>query len=71
VARVIDGKIIWAPAIEGAVVLSCRGGDYELRLGRDLSAGYLSHDERQVQLYFLESFTFAVYTTEASVPIRP
>jgi uncharacterized linocin/CFP29 family protein len=68
-ARVIDGEIIWAPAIKGALVLSGRGGDYELRLGQDLSIGYLSHDEHQVQLYLQESFTFAVYTAEASVPI--
>ena len=68
-ARVVDGDIIWAPAIDGAVLLSGRGGDFELRLGQDLSIGYLSHDADSVQLYFTESFTFAVYTTEASVPI--
>jgi uncharacterized linocin/CFP29 family protein len=70
IARVIDGDIIWAPAISGAVLLSARGGDYELRLGEDLSIGYLSHDASHVQLYFQESFTFAVYTTEASVSIE-
>jgi uncharacterized linocin/CFP29 family protein len=69
-ARVIDGEIIWAPAIEGALVASCRGGDYELRLGQDLSIGYLDHDSSHVSLYFQESFTFAVYTTEASVAIN-
>jgi uncharacterized linocin/CFP29 family protein len=68
-ARVLDGSIIWAPATEGALLLSGRGGDFELRLGQDLSIGYLSHDADSVQLYFTESFTFAVYTTEASVPI--
>jgi len=68
-ARVLDGDIIWAPAIDGAVLLSGRGGDFELRLGQDLSIGYLSHDAESVQLYFTESFTFAVYTTEASVPL--
>lgn len=68
-ARLVDGEIIWAPAIDGALVLSGRGGDYELRLGQDLSIGYLSHDGEQVRLYFQETFTFAVYTTEASVPI--
>jgi uncharacterized linocin/CFP29 family protein len=68
-ARQLDGDIIWAPAIDGALLLSCRGGDYEFRLGQDLSIGYLSHDANQVELYFTESFTFAVYTTEASVPI--
>jgi len=69
VARVLDGDIIWAPAINGALLLSGRGGDYELRLGQDLSIGYLSHDADSVQLYFTESFTFAAYTAEASVPI--
>jgi uncharacterized linocin/CFP29 family protein len=69
ISRLLDGDIIWAPAIDGAVLLSGRGGDFELRLGQDLSIGYLSHDADSVQLYFTESFTFAVYTTEASVPI--
>jgi uncharacterized linocin/CFP29 family protein len=69
IAKVIDGDIIWAPAIEGGVVLTGRGGDYELRLGQDLSIGYLSHDAESVQLYFTETFTFAVYTQEAAVSI--
>jgi uncharacterized linocin/CFP29 family protein len=68
-SRQLDGDIIWAPAIDGALLLSCRGGDYEFRLGQDLSIGYLSHDATQVELYFTETFTFAVYTTEASVSI--
>jgi len=69
IARVIDGDIIWAPAISGALLLSARGGDFELRLGEDLSIGYLSHDGDYVELYFQESLTFAVYTTEASISI--
>ena len=68
-ARVIDGDIIWAPAIDGAFLLSARGGDFELRLGQDLSIGYLSHDADTVQLYFQESLTFLVYTTEAIVAL--
>ena len=32
------------PAVNGAVVLSTRGGDFELTVGRDLSIGYASHD---------------------------
>ncbi|MBV9095205.1 MAG: bacteriocin family protein [Streptosporangiaceae bacterium] len=68
-ARVVDGEIIWAPAIDGAFMLSGRGGDYELRLGQDLSIGYLAHDAEHVQLYFTESLTFLVYTAEASVAL--
>jgi uncharacterized linocin/CFP29 family protein len=69
-ARLVTGEIIWAPAISGALVLTGRGGDYELRLGQELSIGYASHDASHVELYFTESFTFAAYTTEASVSIR-
>ena len=68
-ARVVDGEIIWAPAIDGAFLLSSRGGDYELRLGQDLSIGYLSHDAAYVELYFQESLTFLAYTAEASVAL--
>ena len=67
--RLLDGDIVWAPAIDGALLLTGRGGDYELRLGQDLSIGYLTHDADQVRLYFTESFTFSVYTDEASVAI--
>ena len=38
-------------------------------LGEDLSIGYLFHDAEHVRLYFQESFSFAVYTAEASVAI--
>ncbi|MQY29715.1 family 1 encapsulin nanocompartment shell protein [Nocardia aurantia] len=65
-----DGEIIWAPAIDGAFVLSTRGGDFDLRLGQDLSIGYLTHDAETVQLYFQETLTFLVYTSEAAVPLR-
>lgn len=68
--RVVDGQIIWAPAIDGALVLSERGGDYELHLGQDLSIGYASHDPERVHLYFVESVTFLVNTPEAAVPIN-
>ena len=67
--RVVDGDIIWAPAIDGAFVLSTRGGDFDLQLGTDVSIGYLSHDADTVQLYLQETFTFLNYTAEASVAL--
>jgi uncharacterized linocin/CFP29 family protein len=39
----LDGPIVWAPAADGAVVMSLRGGDFELAVGQDFSAGYLDH----------------------------
>jgi uncharacterized linocin/CFP29 family protein len=67
ISRLLDGEIIWAPAIDGAFLVSTRGGDFELRLGQDLSVGYLSHDRDTVELYLQESLTFLAYTSEASV----
>lgn len=69
--RLVDGSIVWAPALRGGLVLTTRGGDYEMHLGQDLSIGYLDHDERQVRLYFYESLTFSAYTAEAAVALSP
>jgi uncharacterized linocin/CFP29 family protein len=71
VKRIVDGNIIWAPAIEGAFVLTTRGGDFELNIGQDVSIGYLSHSDTVVKLYLQESFTFRVLTSEASVALAP
>ena len=68
-SRLVDGDIIWAPAIDGAFVLSTRGGDFDLQLGTDVSIGYLSHDADTVQLYLQETMTFLCYTAEASVAL--
>jgi uncharacterized linocin/CFP29 family protein len=69
IKRLVDGQIIWAPAISGAFVLTTRGGDFGLYLGEDASIGYLSHDEKTVRLYLEETFTFLLLTTEASVAL--
>lgn len=67
--NVLDGELIWAPAITGAVVLTSRGGDFVLHLGQDLSIGYLSHTDDDVVLYLQESFTFQLVTAEAAVAL--
>jgi uncharacterized linocin/CFP29 family protein len=69
IKRLIDGEIIWAPAISGAFVLTTRGGDFGLYIGEDMSIGYLSHNDKTVRLYLQETFTFLLLTTEASVAL--
>jgi uncharacterized linocin/CFP29 family protein len=69
--RVADGGIVWAPAIEGGLVVTTRGGDFELDIGQDISIGYQSHSSTVVELYFQESFTFRLLTTEAAVALPP
>jgi uncharacterized linocin/CFP29 family protein len=71
IKRLIDGEIIWAPAIAGAFVLTTRGGDFGFHIGQDISIGYWSHTDTTVRLYLQETFTFLLLTTEASVAINP
>lgn len=69
VQRLIDGEIVWAPGLEGGLVISQRGGDFELTVGQDFSIGYLDHDRENVQLYIEESFTFLILTEQAAIPL--
>jgi uncharacterized linocin/CFP29 family protein len=71
VKRLFEGKIIWAPAIDGAFVVTTRGGDFDLHIGQDASIGYLSHTDKQVRLYLQETFTFLYLTGEAAVALAP
>lgn len=70
VKQQLDGRIVWAPAVDGALVLSTRGGDFALTVGQDFAIGYSSHDAEQVTLYLQETITFSVFTPEAAVPLR-
>jgi uncharacterized linocin/CFP29 family protein len=69
VRELLDGPIVWAPAANGAVVMSMRGGDFELAVGQDFSIGYLDHTGTSVLLYLQETFTFRVLSPEAAVPL--
>src|SRR6202020_2536156 len=69
VKKLVKDEIIWAPAIDGAFVLTTRGGDFDLQLGTDVSIGRLLHDAEHVQLYLQETMTFLCYTAEASVAL--
>jgi len=70
VRQQLDDRIIWAPAVDGAVVMSLRGGDFELTIGQDFAVGYRAHDAEHVELFVRESMTFEVYTPEAAVPLE-
>lgn len=65
-----EGPVLWAPAVDGAVVLSVRGDDFELMVGQDLSIGYLTHDAATVTLYIEESVRFRAASPEAAVALR-
>ena len=69
--KILEGPIVWAPGVKGAIVLSMRGGDFLFESGQDLALGYDSHDSQVVRLYLEESFSFLVATPEAAVVLAP
>jgi uncharacterized linocin/CFP29 family protein len=66
---IAGGPLAWAPALEGSVVMSVRGGDFELTLGEDLAIGFVSADAERVELYLEESVAFRAHTPEAAVAL--
>lgn len=69
-SRILGGQIHRAPGLDGAVVISQRGGDFLLDVGQDLAIGYHDHDANEVHLYLEESFTFRAVEPDASVCLR-
>jgi uncharacterized linocin/CFP29 family protein len=67
---ILGGPVVYAPAVNGALVLSMRGDDFELYCGQDISIGYLSHDATSVTLYLEESLTFHAHSPEAAIALR-
>jgi uncharacterized linocin/CFP29 family protein len=67
--QILGGPVVWAPGVEGGVVLSQRGGDFVLHLGQDVAIGYRDHDADVVRLYVEESFSFRVSEPDAAVAL--
>jgi uncharacterized linocin/CFP29 family protein len=70
VESLLGGSIIMAPYIDNAYLVSERGGDFEMVIGQDISIGYESHNQKSVQLYFTESFTFQCVDPAAVVILK-
>lgn len=66
---ILGGPVMWAPAVNGSVLLSLRGGDHILVVGEDISIGYTSHDATTVQLYLEESLTVRIVDPRAAIAL--
>jgi uncharacterized linocin/CFP29 family protein len=67
---ILGGPVVYAPAVDGAVVLSLRGDDFELYCGQDFAIGFETADRGTVDLFIEESITFHAHSPEAAVPLR-
>lgn len=68
--QLVEVPIIWSQSLKGGLVVSTRGGDFDLWLGQDISIGYLQHDAESVELYLQETLTFQMQTAEAVVVLK-
>ncbi len=67
--RILEGKIVWTPGVDGAAVVSERGGDFLLDVGQDMAVGYSHHDADAVHLYLEESLAFRVVEPDAALAL--
>ena len=70
VSGLLGGRIIWSPAIDGGILLSGRGGDFQFTLGQDLSIGYTSHEGDMIHMFLTESFTFQILEPAAAIVLK-
>jgi uncharacterized linocin/CFP29 family protein len=70
VHAIVDGPLVWSPTIDGSVVVSLRGGDFEIHSGLDFSVRYLAHDCDHVELELVETVTFRNIGPDAAACIR-
>jgi uncharacterized linocin/CFP29 family protein len=68
-SSLLESGVVFARNVEGAYVVSARGGDFELTLGQDFCIGYESTVEDKVRLFMAESFTFRIIEPAAVVPL--
>lgn len=47
---ITGGPLVWAPTIDGALLLSMQGGDHHLEASFDVALGYRNHDAGAVEL---------------------
>jgi uncharacterized linocin/CFP29 family protein len=69
VRNTLDGPVVWSDAIVGGLLVSSRGGDFELTVGQDISIGYEAHSKTEVELFLTESFAFRTLVPKAVVPL--
>ncbi len=67
--KLLQGPVVLSHFLKSGLLVSLRGGDFELSLGQDFCVGYENSTNKEVSLYLTESFTFQVFEPNAVIPI--
>ena len=67
--NVLDGGLVWAPAIAGAVLVTARGGDFACTWARTCRSATCRTPTLRSRCTLQESFTFHLLTSEAAVSL--
>jgi uncharacterized linocin/CFP29 family protein len=70
VEEMVRGGVHWSPVLKGGLLVSLRGGDYEMSVGQDIAVGYESVSGDSLNLFLTESFTFRVLDERAAVALE-
>jgi len=70
VKEMVQGDVLPSMVLHSGVLVSTRGGDFELTVGVDLAMGYSGSDGDSVRLFVTESFTFRVLEPNAAVEFK-
>lgn len=67
---ILGGDVCWSPGLACGMLVSQRGGDFELTVGQDFSIGYHNSTTKRVDLFLTESFTFRILEPAACLPLQ-
>jgi len=71
VEEMAESGVVLVPDLGNrGLLISERGGDFELTIGQDISLGFGERKGDEVELFFLETFTFRVNGPEAAVVLK-
>ncbi len=70
IKQILQGEIVMSRVLKGGLVVSKRGGDFELTVGADYAIGYSHHDSKNVELFITESFTFRAIDPRAAIVLK-
>ncbi len=68
--KLLGGPVILSNFIKEAFLAPANASELNLVLGQDISIGYESHNEKEVRLFFTESFTLQIHDPATIIVIE-